>query len=725
LAAELVAEVIEDQEEVLVVTLVNSAVDNVSNRIDKDLKDRGLIPRVGYRVRTLHGLAHDIVRERPGLVSLAEDFQIIDEREAARILEDCCTGWLQTHAGILERYVKPDIEGTKLSWVERDPWPELMQDIAGAFIRRAKDQRIYPESLQSLLVDREQELPLAHMGAAIYASYQRALSYRGGVDFDDLIWRALDALRADPDYLERLQKRWAFILEDEAQDSSRLQEEILKTLAGEHGNWVRVGDANQAIFETFTTASPEYLRRFMKREDVTPLELPHSGRSCEEIINLANHLIDWVAQGHPEPDVRKALSTPHILPAPPGDSQPNPAAGPDGIRLIRQTFTAEEEIRRVADSLERWLRLPEHQQETVAVLVPRNERGFKVADELRGRGVKCLELLQSTASTRQTARLLGSVLSYLAEPASAGKLAEAFRASKREAKEHAEENQQVKRLSKMLRRCPRVEDYLWPQLGRDWMATLSKDEADALEMVDELAAFRELMRTWQQAVVLPIDQLILTLAQDLFEEPVDLALAYKLALLLRDVSHVHSEWGLTELTEELGIIARNQRKFMGLSQDDTAFDPNNYRGTVVVTTMHKAKGLEWDRVYLMSVNNYDFPSVQSYDTYIAERWFIRDNLNLQAECLSQLDAARTGGPYTEGQATYQARLDYVAERLRLLYVGITRARKELIVTWNTGQATKDGRRAQQAVPFIALHAYWEAQLAHQGSTEIGEGAGDR
>ena len=52
------------------------------------LKERGLLPELGYRVRTLHGLAHDIVRERPALVGLAEDFQILDEREAARILDE-------------------------------------------------------------------------------------------------------------------------------------------------------------------------------------------------------------------------------------------------------------------------------------------------------------------------------------------------------------------------------------------------------------------------------------------------------------------------------------------------------------------------------------------------------------------------------------------------------------------------------------------------------------
>ena len=66
---------------------------------------------------------------------------------------------------------------------------------------------------------------LLAMGLAIYADYQRALSYRGAVDYDDLIRLALEALQLDGEYLKRLQARWPFILEDEAQDSSRLQEE--------------------------------------------------------------------------------------------------------------------------------------------------------------------------------------------------------------------------------------------------------------------------------------------------------------------------------------------------------------------------------------------------------------------------------------------------------------------------------------------------------------------
>ena len=125
--------------------------------------------------------------------------------------------------------------------------------------------------------------------------------------------------------------------------------------------------------------------------------------------------------------------------------------------------------------------------------------------------------------------------------------------------------------------------------------------------------------------------------------------------------------------------------------------------------MHRAKGLEWDRVYLMGVNNYSFPSGQPQDSYFSEKWFVRDLLNLEAEALEQLEALIAAEDYLEGEATEFARLDLVRERLRLLYVGLTRARQELIVTWNTGQQYPGKRDNQPAIPFVALQTWWEGE----------------
>jgi DNA helicase-2/ATP-dependent DNA helicase PcrA len=186
--------------------------------------------------------------------------------------------------------------------------------------------------------------------------------------------------------------------------------------------------------------------------------------------------------------------------------------------------------------------------------------------------------------------------------------------------------------------------------------------------------------------------------------------------LLRNAADLHPSWHLPELSEELAVIARNERRFLGFSDEDSGFDPEKYKGKVVVSTIHKAKGLEWDRVYLMSVNNYDFPAGQAHDTYIAEKWFIRDKLNLEAEALAQLDALMQSDPYSwyaEGQATLAARLDYVRERLRLLYVGITRARRELLITWNTGRRGT----TLEAAALADLYSFWQSRQKEQKGGE--------
>lgn len=703
LAARLIADgrIAEDQE-ILIVTLVNSAVDNFTSRIASFLEKDSLLPNLGYRVRTLHGLAHDIVNQRPALVGLANDYQIVDERAAEEIRENAVRAWLRTHWEDVESYLESSLEGSKLERIKRDDFPRLASEIALAFIRSAKDRRLKPEEIAAHLQDLPSPLPLAAMGNEIYRDYQQALTYRGAVDFDDLISLALSALEMDQELLLRLRRKWPIILEDEAQDSSRLQQDILSLLAGPAGNWVRVGDPNQAIYETFTTASPEFLKSFIRDPNVRAVELPNSGRSGQVIIDLANELVRWTMEEYPEAEIRKALSAPpFIQPAPPGDPQPNPAPEACRVYIADQELSPEAEIKFVADSLSHWV--PNHPEETVAVLVPQNKRGVDVVAALKQRKLPVVEILNSTDSTRETARALHHVLAHLANPADPSRLVELYQVWSRSS--NPEEGG-----SGLLRKCTRVEDFIWPQT-RDWLEDLNlPEEKSGLYL--NLKQFRSQIQRWQRMIELPIDQLLLSVSQDLFTEPVDQAVAQKLAILLKRAADLHPAWRVADLAEELRVISANQRKFMGLSGEDTGFNPDLHKGKVVVSTIHKAKGLEWDRVYLMSLSNYDFPSGTEFDNFISEKWFIRDKLNLPAEALAQMDAILGDDPYAwyeEGRASAASRREYVAERLRLLYVGITRARKELMLSWNNG---KNGKQLRSQA-WVWLESYWRKYLNDQ------------
>lgn len=752
LASELVQRV-DDEQEVLIVTLVNAAVDNFRRRVDGFVRQKGLLPGFNYRVCTLHSLANEIVQQRPSLVGLSQDFDIVDDRTANLILREVVDGWLAANSDTITGYLLPNIN---LPPLMRHNLPELVLSVGQSFIKRAKDLRLAPHQLEDAYRQKPGALPLARLGIEIYRDYQNRLA-RTGVDFDDLIRLAFQAIDLDPDFLARLRRKWPYILEDEAQDSSLLQQEILDRLAGPDGTWVRVGDPNQAIYETFTTANPENLREFLRRNGVIDLPMPESGRSSASIINLANYLIDWTMSDHPLPQVQNALGLPHIQPTPPGDPQPNPSDRPDQIYFRTEKYQPRQEIQAIVRSVKQWLK--KNPAKTVAILDPRNKRGVDVANALRRANVEYVELLNSTAATRSTAGVLGNVLKYLARPTDSRQLATVFHVWKRHEWDLEDLQPLFEWIENALKNCARPEDYLYPRPGYDWLARqlqqlaednpewaiqaeleeefgdderqITNDREAGQRTEDEeqsanpqlpitdyqppvspltqikkfLTDFKSLLRRWQEAAILPIDQLILLLAQDLFDSPADLALAHKFAVVLRRTAADHPDFRLPEFVEELSEIARNQRRFLGFDEESTGFEPPP--GKVTVATMHRAKGLEWDRVYLMGVNNYSFPSGQPQDSYFSEKWFVRDSLNLEAEALAQLEALAGQSPYLEGSATEEARLDLVRERLRLLFVGLTRAKEELVVTYNLGTQVIGKPDNQPAIPFVALQTWWE------------------
>ncbi len=712
LAANLIKKLAErkdaDQVEVLIVTFTNVAVNSFKRRLYDILQQRRMIlPYVGYRVRTLHGLAHDILRERPSLVGLADDFQIVDERAAAALRADVVQSWLREHGTLLvDTYLDESITGSKRQPILDDKLPELATRIANRFIRHAKDLEFSPAALRAELDTSAFELPLARFGIEVYEAYQHSLTTRGAVDFDDLARLALQAIRSDAGFGRRLQQRWPYILEDEAQDSSQLQQTMLKLLSGDK-NWVRVGDPNQAINTTFTTANPDFLNHFLDDPQVKTFELYEAGRSAQPILELANHLVTWTAKKHPASELHEALSEQMIRATPPGDLQPNPSAEGALIHIQYKpgvTVSSEEELKFIASSLERWL--PDHPDQTVAVLVPENERGFRLVELLRERGLAYEELLSSTTTTRAAAELLRSVLGYLAAPLSNKFITLARLYEKVWWPLHLERldgsDEWCQQAMAVLSAYPHAESFLWPDAGEDTPPL--EDQTLPPELQNDLAAFRRQARRWLEATILPIDQLVLTVNQDLFTNPSDIALGYKLASLLRGAAHRNPTWRLPEFVEELRVISQNERKFLGFEGAEIGYKP--LPGQITVSTIHQAKGLEWDRVYLSGVSNYVFPSLQPYDTYIGETWYIRDRLNLEAEILAQLNALHDQKAYHEGEATVQARADYAAEHLRLLYVGITRARRELCMTWNTGRFAQKSDQFKNG-PALPLVALWE------------------
>ena len=695
--------VLQGKQEVLIVTLVNSAVDNFRQRIAGFLSERGLLPGLGYRVRTLHSLAHEIVSQSPSMVGLETNFSVVDERIADSILRTAFRASYPRYKEGLARYLIEDMNDYRRRKIVADELPALLQQVVGNTISHLKSRQQTPQAARDRLTD--EGLMLSRLAVDVFERYEHGLATRASLDFDDLISAAIGALEADETLVQNLRERWPFILEDEAQDSSALQEQILRQLVGEGGNWVRVGDPNQAIYETFTTAHPKYLREFLKEADAQH-DLPNSGRSGLPVIRLANELIRWTREDHPVEAMRSALDLPTIEPTPPGDPQPNPPEDQCQVAFHFSGESPDQELDRIVGSIKKWL--PGNGEATVAILVPTNARGADLIKALRAARVPCTDaLLRLTTSTREAAGALSLILKHLAHPEAQRTLVAVYKVWFTRVLKEAESDEGLELLElhlALLQRCVRSEEFVWPLAADGEAASTGLGTVEIPpSTMSYFERFREQLQRWHALVLLPIGELLTAIAQDLFDEPEKLAMTQLFGEILQERSQYNlgvegRPTTLAQMEAELVVIARDQRKLRSIETDKTGFEPEAHRGEVVVATMHGAKGLEWDRVYLIAINDYEFPAGQPTDSFRSERWYVRDNLSLADETLAQLDAAIDGAEYMEGSATLEARYDYARERLRLLYVGITRARKELMMTSNVGPRAKN----KPAMAFVAL-----------------------
>jgi DNA helicase-2/ATP-dependent DNA helicase PcrA len=130
------------------------------------------------------------------------------------------------------------------------------------------------------------------------------------LDFDDLLIETLHLLQESEDFRKRLQERFLYILIDETQDTSAIQWEIARLIAGDRQNIFIVGDIGQAIY-SFRGADPretisQYLGAYPNGDIV---RLPSNYRSTATIVNIANELIS-----HAEIDSRFRLAMKPALP---------------------------------------------------------------------------------------------------------------------------------------------------------------------------------------------------------------------------------------------------------------------------------------------------------------------------------------------------------------------------------------------------------------------------
>lgn len=156
-------------------------------------------------------------------------------------------------------------------------------------ISRAKDKLITPDRF---LVNGEGGRPDFKLEKArdIYAEYQKRLKAANALDFDDIIMKTVELLETSPAVLERWRNSFDYIMVDEYQDTNMAQYKLISLLAGGSGNLCVVGDEDQSIYR-FRGATIENILSFEKEFHAAVVKLEQNYRSTETILNAANAVI--------------------------------------------------------------------------------------------------------------------------------------------------------------------------------------------------------------------------------------------------------------------------------------------------------------------------------------------------------------------------------------------------------------------------------------------------
>lgn len=127
--------------------------------------------------------------------------------------------------------------------------------------------------------------------AEIYREYQEQLKKNNAVDFDDIIGLTVKLFNEDKEVLRYYQERFRYIMVDEYQDTNRAQFNLIRLLAGGHGNLCVVGDDDQSIYK-FRGADINNILDFEKYfNDAKIIKLEQNYRSTQKILDVANEVI--------------------------------------------------------------------------------------------------------------------------------------------------------------------------------------------------------------------------------------------------------------------------------------------------------------------------------------------------------------------------------------------------------------------------------------------------
>jgi len=271
------------QDEILALTFTDKAAMEMQERVDI------LVP-YGFTdiwISTFHAFGDRVLRDRAFELGLTPDFKVLTRPESIVFFREHIFDFSLS-------YYRPLSDPTKF---------------IGAIVNlfsRAKDEDISPEEylkyaqeLENKVKDTPEDLALSEEAqrqgeiANCYAKYQELLSKEGQVDFGNQFYLTLQLFRNHPRILKQYQEKFKYILVDEFQDTNYAQFELVKLLAARYNNITVVADDDQSIYKWRGAAISNILNFMDTYPKAKKISLTQNYRSKQKILDSAYKLIQF------------------------------------------------------------------------------------------------------------------------------------------------------------------------------------------------------------------------------------------------------------------------------------------------------------------------------------------------------------------------------------------------------------------------------------------------
>ncbi len=574
-------------ENIFVLTYMEAAAKNFKERLKLCTDHNSPLPNIS----TIHGLALRIIKENGNYskIGLDENFDIIDDSAKERIIK--------------ELFYKLKID--------EENYDNYLRCISIVKLAANKDN----------LYSKHKEI---NSFLNFYKEYNSILKQNNFIDYDDMLCYAVKILEENREILKYYQNLCRYIIEDEAQDSTQIQQRLINLINGKYNNLVRCGDINQAITSTFTNSSLESFRNFVKQNK--KVEMVSSQRCSKPIYETANKLIEL---SYLKEECKNAFYNIKIK-----GTENNPD---NKNKPVYKTFEKDIDEKNFILLKIREI-LKTSPDSSVAVLLRLNSQVTDYNNFFINNGIKTI-IRSDLLCQMKTFNLISEMLKIIQNPFDNKQISALIKAYE---------------INNIYKITEEEKNFI-----KDLKTAFINLNTDEITFEGLLQLYWDIDYWLNNSTIEP-DILALRIGLYYSNNNTDKSNTYLISTIIKRLN-TDSE-SFDELLKKLEYIS--QKPAYKLFEDDSG--NKNKEPAVNIMTMHKSKGDEFDYVFIPELNEENYPLSIENTRLKSGSHFVQTIKNLTDN--------------TGLKSTAELKTEQIEETLRLLYVGITRAKYELYLT---------------------------------------------